>query len=681
MAGYGIDTSDEGYIVYPAAQVAAGLAPYRDIDSLYTPLAWYLHAALFKIVGVGLVPLRVFFSAVVAALAVGVYALARQHVSPWLAAVPVVAFALVFPIPQVWAPYPAWYALGGLLVALLAMGRWLVDRRDRWLALAGVGCAFAFGTKPSVGLFGLLAFCAYLALQARYLDRVPLPGGEGPGGGSSKLPALTPDGLGDPSPGLRPVPPPAAAPLPSGEASHPLSPGERAGVRGTSSAGQGLAPSWALPLLQAVLVLLAAAAFWVLIRPVATPGNVLLLVGSMLLAGLALVEPAAPADLAHLAVQATRRCLWLIGAFLLATLPWYVALSIAAGWDLTFQSIFVNGARTAAAFDEPIVLPNRDAVEAMVWIAAGAALALGAARLGPRRLARWWPPAVGLVLVALVAVIVWRARATGVGPLDYAASNVLNRLSRTASEETDLLMYLPFVGLWLAIGLVAWRRRVSDLRTRRLGLLVWFTALFAFQLYPHASYRHMLFTIAPFLVVIAALRGEAWRWIAPRLHSPTWRTLAMAGLLVFPAIMLPTAWRARADVLSETAFVDLPHADVRASADEQARLAFVATRIADLPPGAPIFAYPAEPMVYLLTDHPNPTRESYLPAGYLDEARQRDVVARLETTRTRYVVWSQELVARWGLAAADRIVGDYLWTAYRPIAAERGWVLLERAGP
>ncbi len=105
---------------------------------------------------------------------------------------------------------------------------------------------------------------------------------------------------------------------------------------------------------------------------------------------------------------------------------------------------------------------------------------------------------------------------------------------------------------------------------------------------------------------------------------------------------------------------------------------FAARNLASLPPGAPVFVYPADPMIYLLTDHPNPTREDYLPAGYLDTARQQDVIDRLKSTRTRFVIWDQDQVDRWGLAATDRLLVDYIWRSYQPVSAERAWILLER---
>lgn len=631
-AAYGIDLSDEGYIVYPAAQVAAGLVPYRDINSLYTPLTWYLHAALFQVAGVELLPLRLFFAAVVAGLVVGVYLLARQHTRPWLAAVPAAAYVLALPLPQVWAPYPAWYALGGLLTGLLALGRWLEDRRDRWLVVAGLGCAWAFGTKPSLGLFGLAAFGGFLLLRAGTLSRPPA----GPGAG----------------------------------------------------AGTGGAP-W-LAGLQYGAVLAVSTAVWLLVRGVTSPGNQALLVGTMVLAGLAAVERrCGPVDLPTVARQTAHRWGWLVGTFLLATALWYVPLSIAAGWGLTFDTIFRAGARTAAAFNQPIDLPNGDAVEVLLLALLAAALVAAAGWAGARQRLGWRVAAAmaGLAVTVVLAFGVVRGQATGLGLGGYLLANLQGRLARNASEETDLLMYLPFVLAWLGAGALLVRRargrRTGDAdpcgRDAHLALLVWVAPLILLQVYPHASYRHVQFSIGPFLALAGVLRADLWTWAAPRLPSAPWRVAAAALLLVFPAVLVPTALRARATTTALAADLGQPHArGLRVADADRARMAFVAERFAALPPGAPVFAYPAMPMVYLLTGHPNPTRESYLPPGYVDEERQRDVMARLDATATRYVVWDRDLVRQWGLTPTDQPLVDYLWSRYSPVAEEGSWVFLER---
>lgn len=632
VAGYGLDLSDEGYIVYPAVQVAAGLVPYRDVNSLYTPLAWYLHAGLFKLVGVELLALRTLFAALASGLIVGSYLLARQFVAPRLAVVPLVAYALLFPIPQRWAPYPAWYALGGLLIGLAAMHAFVADRRARWLAVAGLGCGVAFGTKPNLGVFGLIAFGGFLALQAR---------------------ALAPGAMhGDHLDGQR----------------------LDARQRG-AAAGGGL-----LTALQAGLVLGVVAAFGLLIGGVATPGNIALLLGLLGAAGAVLIEGPRPVALRPVLAAVVGRWAVLVGGFLVVSVPWYVPLSMAAGWELTFDSVFRNGARTAAAFYEPIDLPNRDAWEAIGWVLGGVLVTFGLGQLAARR-----PRAsrvglvVGAALVVSAALAAWRAAAAGVDLPGYVVSNVAARAGRPAIEETDFLMYLPLLALGGGIGRLAWRRRrgTPAVYEMQLGLLVWFLALLLFQLYPRASYLHLLFSIGPFLVLVGVLRAEVWQAVAPRLPTSAWRAVAFAPLLVFPALMVPGAWRARAEVLAQDTLLGLPHAGVRTTAANAARLRLLAAEAAALPPGAPIFAYPAVPIVYLVTDHPNPTREDYLPSGYVDEAGQRAAIERLEATQTRLVVWDQQLVDRWGLRASDRPLVDYIWSRYRPVASEGGWIILE----
>ena len=105
-------------------------------------------------------------------------------------------------------------------------------------------------------------------------------------------------------------------------------------------------PMWPLPAAQVVCVGACAAVLWLLIRGVATPGNELLLVLPVVATGLVLVEAGDP----RAVLGAVRASVWLVVAFLACTLPWYAALSAVAGWQVTFDAIFVAGARTAWAF-------------------------------------------------------------------------------------------------------------------------------------------------------------------------------------------------------------------------------------------------------------------------------------------------------------------------------------------
>lgn len=614
VARYGLDPGDEGAVLYPSVQVAQGLVPYRDFSALYTPLTWYLHAALFRLTGVEIVAVRVLFAAVGAALVVGVYLLARQFVRPAFAVVPLVSYMLLFPIPHYWAPYPAWYALAGALVALLATLRWIEERRDGWLVGAGAGCAFAFASKPNVGLFGALALGGFLVL--------------------------------------------------AGDRLFPKAHAEQARTGG--------------PALRALSLTAIVFVFWLLLRGAARPGNQVLFLGSLAAAGLASFPPRA-----SFRVRGPLRSILLLAAgFLAPTLPWYAALSSVAGWQTTFDAVFLQGARTAEAFYAPVLLPSRDAVEGLAWPAAGFLAAVGLGWAGRRRAALRPRLLIGLAALSIIAIAVLsvRASATGVSPLQYLATNLNTRLQRTATEETDLATYLPFALLWLGIGLVVASRRWPDgprARPPRLELLVWFLAIFLFQLYPRASYMHALFVVGPFLPVLAIARARVWRSLRGGVRHPLARAAAFAPLLVFPALLVPGAWQLRARGLQQSPYLPLPHAGIYTN--NGGKLERLTARIAELPPGEPIFTYPMSPLLYLLTDRPNPTRENHLQPGYVDQRGQADVIQRLEATRTRYVVWDQEMVNRWGLRASDRLLVDYLWRRYAPVLGQAGgWLLLER---
>jgi hypothetical protein len=200
-----------------------------------------------------------------------------------------------------------------------------------------------------------------------------------------------------------------------------------------------------------------------------------------------------------------------------------------------------------------------------------------------------------------------------------------------------------------------------------------------FQLYPHASYLHVLFSWGPFLVLLAAVASELWQATAPRLPSRGWRWASYPLLAVLPILLVPNAWRARATPIEQTVALGLPAAQiVQAKTDDTARLRMVQARTASLPPDAPVFAYPEVAMVYVLTGHPNPTRENYLATGYVDEAGQRAIIQRLEQTQTRYVVWDREGARRLETNAWYTTLTDYLRQAYAPVAEQDDWLLMER---
>jgi hypothetical protein len=560
---------------------------------------------------------------------VGLYLLARQYVRPFFAGLVLATFALLFPIPQVWTPYPAWYALGGLLVGLLAMLRWLAVRCERWVVAAGLGCAWAFASKPNLGLFGLAAFGGFFLLHAQSLDA--------------------------PTMATRP---------------------RRAG-----------AFRW-LVALQAALLLALVGAFGMLLLRAATPPNTGLFLASLAASGTLLIQDSGTAAEGVLARRALRRLAILVGVFVLATTPWYIALSAVAGWGLTFDTIFLSGARAAAApsFYAPLLLPDADAVVLGAAVGAGALIVVAPGML--RRL----PPArrragllvAGALAVAGAGLIVIRAVVVGRSLSDELGMVLREGLFRDAVTTTDFVMYVPFLALWLGIGTLAWQR-ACPLRATwpalQHALLVWFLALFLFQLFPRVSYMHLLLTIGPFLVLLESLRARLWNWAAAPVRV-VWRPLLFGPLLLFPALLLPVQVNLRLLALAQSHDLALPHAaGIQTNGETAAQLRFARQGLKSLGPNDSLFAYPAMPYAYLLLGHANPTRENYLPGGYWGEDRQRLTIAQLEQAQPRFVLWDQELVDRWGLFAADRLLVNYLWTRYRAIGSAQHWVLLQREAP
>src|SRR3981081_861132 len=77
-----IDVVDEGYFLDLADRVRTGAVPYRDFSTYYTPGIFYLFAAVLKIFGVGVLPLRYLLAGLRATAAVLMFGLTRR-VAPW----------------------------------------------------------------------------------------------------------------------------------------------------------------------------------------------------------------------------------------------------------------------------------------------------------------------------------------------------------------------------------------------------------------------------------------------------------------------------------------------------------------------------------------------------------------------------------------------------------------------
>jgi hypothetical protein len=144
---------DEGVLGQSAERVLAGELPHRDFDEIYTGMLSYLHAAAFKLMGIGSQTMRLplFVAALVWQFAF--YRIALRAMAPLAAAV-VTLLAMVWSVPNYPAGMPSWYNLFCATWGLLALLRWVEDGRVRWLVLAGLAGGISFLFKLT-GIFFL----------------------------------------------------------------------------------------------------------------------------------------------------------------------------------------------------------------------------------------------------------------------------------------------------------------------------------------------------------------------------------------------------------------------------------------------------------------------------------------------------------------------------------------------
>ena len=187
--------------------------------------------------------------------------------------------------------------------------------------------------------------------------------------------------------------------------------------------------------------------------------------------------------------------------------------------------------------------------------------------------------------------------------------------------------------------------------------------------------------------------GLAWAHRALTRHLQLVpRVLVYLSLMVVPlaAVAPHVYWRyvtiIHADPRSPTppAYVDLGLERARVQVPEH-----IATSVrgaveyvqAGTPPGEPFFAYPVSPLFNFLADRPNPTRFNHFIAGALTPSDLQDVIADLERSRPRFILWDHSGVGFFATDLTNRPLSDYIWGCYAQVANFTPYLILERHCP
>ena len=243
----------------------------------------------------------------------------------------------------------------------------------------------------------------------------------------------------------------------------------------------------------------------------------------------------------------------------------------------------------------------------------------------------------------------------------------------------------PALAAWAALAALLFGDRAA-----RCGAPPWyllFGTLGSLALFPRPDTLHVVVASPPVLVAGAWALGR-WHRAVAGCRSVAWAAAAWLAVLAVPvaAVAPQVLWRYATLVYPPR---NPPGAAYTSLGLERAPV-FLPPQTADslraavryieagTPPGAPFLAYPAAPLVNFLVDRPNPTRFNHFLPGALTAEDFRQVIADLEASRPRYILWDHGGVINWDTDAANRPLSDYIWRCYDLAAAFDFYLVLER---
>jgi len=619
---------DEGVLYYHYLRVYHGQVPYRDFFTGYGPIGYYVHAWAFDLFGVSINAIRILTAAVNATTAAGLYAVGRRVTTPGFALIPPAFFVAMQP----WdiavmvfqnSPYPSWYALALTVWGTWAMLRFLESPRPTtrriWLIVAGLFGGAGFFCKQNTGTFFLWGITGFLAAY---------PGG----------------------------------PVKAGEQERPLQCYAR-------WAYLALIPLGSVLLVRNFLNVATLSAF---IVPVSA---------------LALAGARRPFERIGW-WAAVERLLWVGAGSALAIAPWCVYFSWQMGVGPFFNAILFLGAEVDRNLYVPYPSPTGAVIGGVGFLAASVLIL------------RWKPRSVRMersgtwrlrpVLLLMSACVV------GIGAWQVAV------LSRIIHYQYNLWQIYAYVSerldnsaAYLALAILAtgvvltWpsptERAACTASARLSGCVLWVATCTFLGYYPRMDYAHLV-TALPLVLVAGVGFLPRLRQVAGVDTGAARVCFNVLSVVVVGLVVgLKSAPRLYSRVMvahtgSGVSLVPTPHETLDL---ERAHLYFPiylerqrlhinafqelieyvrkTTRKGDA-----IFAFPALPMVYFLSDRDNPTRHDYFLGDNVSFREQLEVIRTLDADDVSTVVVDNDPTNYFVVKSQEftRLIWDYLGRRY-----------------
>lgn len=267
------------------------------------------------------------------------------------------------------------------------------------------------------------------------------------------------------------------------------------------------------------------------------------------------------------------------------------------------------------------------------------------------------------------------------GYLIHGESLLGVRISPAVCALAIRLSYgLPLLGLVLA-PIVLYGTRETDRGSERRAsrVVVVFAGLFFFGIFPSAIWSHLAFVLPPVLLVGAWVGDRFER--ALEVAKPGGARALYVSCAVGVLLLALLAVRSVADIRRwHPVALGLPRASVYLGGEEallyRGATAFLeqCARI-----GEPIFVVPTHPLLYFVTDRPNPTRYDLTIPGDVDGEA---IIRALESSRTRCVIFDPDMYPEFPpFEQLFPELADFLDTHYERVAIRgesRTWYGLQR---